>query len=121
MAQDKKGHIISYENLPEDVAAAFAEKYPKGYHDYLEDLNRYTKPDGTSFFAVLLEMPHDIYMIKMKVKTDDIDDIERWLEGEDDADGDVGSGANVGSSDDSGTLPDDNISQYGTEDDSDAA
>ena len=44
---------------------------------------------------------------KIKVKTDDAEDIERWLDGEDGEDGDSeGDG-----------LPDDNISQYSSEDD----
>ena len=46
MAQDnKKRHIVSYEKMSPELAAAFAEKYPKGFSDYLPDLNRYTKPD----------------------------------------------------------------------------
>ena len=46
--------------------------------------------------------------MKIKVKTDDAEDIESWLAGEDndDADGEDGE-----------SLPDDNISQYSTDDD----
>ena len=46
--------------------------------------------------------------MKIKVKTDDAEDIERWLDGEDsdDQDGNDGDG-----------LPDDNISQYSNSDD----
>lgn len=117
MATNKKRHIISYENISAEVAQAFAEKYPKGYNDYLADLTRYTKPDGTPFYAVLLELPEDIYLIKIKVKTDDLDDIERWLEGEEDAEVEAVAGTGSGSSDGEGTLPDDNISQYGADDD----
>ena len=108
MAQDnKKRRIISYENMAPELAEAFAEKYPRGFNDYLSDIVRYTKPDGTPFFAVTMEDAESIYLIKVKVKVDNTDDLERWFE-EEDGD-DVGTGAG----DDGGTLPDDNIAQYG--------
>ena len=104
----KKRAVCSYENMSEVLAAAFAEKYPKGYSDYFPDLVKYDKPDGTSFYAVTVEIPDAIYLVKIKVKTDDAEDIERWLDGEDgdDADGNDGD-----------SLPDDNISQYSNGDD----
>lgn len=113
MTQDnKKRRIISYENMAPELAQAFAEKYPKGFSDYLSDIVRYTKPDGTPFFAVTMEDEENIYLVKIKVKVDDTDDVERWLDGEDD-DEDNGTGGG----EDGATLPDDNISQYGSEDD----
>lgn len=118
MAQDNKiRHIVSYENMSRELAETFAEKYPKGFSDYLPDLVRYTKPDGTPFYAVMLEVPDAIYLIKIKVKIDDADDIERWLEGEEDAENEQVAGAATSGGEEEGTLPDDNISQYGTEDD----
>jgi hypothetical protein len=51
------------------------------------------------------------------VKTDDIEDLERWLEGEDDADNEDVAGSAATSGDTGSTLPDDNISQYSTGDD----
>lgn len=104
----KKRAVCSYENMSEELAAAFAEKYPKGYSDYFQDLVKYDKPDGTSFYAVTVEIPSAIYLVKIKVKTDDAEDIERWLEEED---GDVHDG------NDGETIPDDNISQYSNGDD----
>lgn len=117
MNQDtKKRRIVSYENMSPELAAAFAEKYPKGFNDYLPDLNKYTKPDGTPFYAVTIEIPDAVYMVKIKVQIDDAEDIERWLEGEDDEDDDsLGTSAPADSGD---TLPDDNIAQYGGDDDS---
>mgnify|MGYP003294498316 FL=1 len=105
---NKRRAVVSFENMSEELAAAFSEKYPKGYSDYFPDLVKYDKPDGTSFYAVTIEIPDAIYLVKIKVKTDDAEDIERWLDGEDndDADGDEGE-----------SLPDDNISQYSTDDD----
>ncbi len=113
--QKKRKAVISYENMSAELAAAFAEKYPKGFNDYLPDLMKYPKPDGSSFYAVTVEIPDAIYLVKIKVKTDNIDDIERWLDGEDGSDEEGGN-----SSAESGAeLPDDNISQYSTgEDDS---
>ena len=104
----KRRAVCSYENMSEELAAAFAEKYPKGYSDYFPNLVKYDKPDGTSFYAVTIEIPTAIYLVKIKVKTDDAEDIERWLDGEDNED-DAGN--------DSDSLPDDNISQYSSDDD----
>lgn len=114
---NKKRHVVSFENMSAELAAAFDEKYPKGFNDYLPDLVKYTKPDGTPFYAVTIEIPDAIYLVKIKIKTDDIDDIEKWLEGEEEAEVEQVAGAAQGSEGD-GTLPDDNISQYGGEDDS---
>ena len=108
MSTEKRRAVISFENMSEELAAAFLEKYPKGYADYFHDLVKYDKPNGDSFYAVTIEITDAIYLVKIKVKTDDAEDIERWLDGEDGEDGDSeGDG-----------LPDDNISQYSSEDDS---
>lgn len=118
MAPDqKKRHVVSFENMSEELAAAFDEKYPKGFSDYLPELVKYTKPDGTPFYAVTVEIPDAIYLVKIKVKTDDIDDIEKWLEGEEEAETEQVAGAGNSESENE-ALPDDNISQYGGEDDS---
>ena len=118
MAQDnRRRHIVSYENMSPELAAAFAEKYPKGFNDYLPDLNKYTKPDGTPFYAVLIEMPEDIYLVKIKVQIDNPDDIERWLEGEEEAEVESVAGTSSAPEGEGDTLPDDNISQYGGDDD----
>lgn len=118
-ADGKKRHVVSYENMSEEVAAAFAEKYPRGFNDYLADLTKYPKPDGSSFYAVTIEIPDAIYLVKIKVETDDLEDVERWLEGEEEAETEqvAGTAPEVsGGSDDA--LPDDNISQYGSDEES---
>ena len=104
----KRRAVCSYENMSEELAAAFAEKYPKGYSDYFQDLVKYDKPDGTNFYAVTVEIPDAIYLVKIKVKTDDAEDLERWLDGDDGGDSDGNDGE---------SLPDDNISQYSNGDD----
>ena len=104
----KRRAVVSYENMSDELAAAFAEKYPKGYVDYFPDLVKYPKPDGTSFYAVTVEIPDAIYLVKIHVKTDDVEDLERWLDN-DDSDESEGN--------DGDSLPDDNISQYSSGDD----
>ena len=104
----KRRAVISYENMSDELAAAFAEKYPKGYTDYFPDLVKYDKPDGTCFYAVTVEIPDAIYLVKIQVKTDDAEDLERWLDGEDGEDHEGNDGD---------SLPDDNISQYSNGDD----
>ncbi|MBR5255633.1 MAG: hypothetical protein IKV62_02520 [Bacteroidales bacterium] len=117
MADNKKRHVVSYEKMPLNpaLAAAFAEKYPRGFADYLTDLVKYPKPDGTFFYAVTVEIPDAIYLVKINVKTDDLEDVERWLEGEEDAENEAVAGGSADASDSAGeTLPDDNIAQYGS-------
>lgn len=109
----KKRAVVSYENMSSELAAAFAEKYPKGYSDYLPDLKEYPKPDGTSFYAVTVELPDAIYLVKIKIKIDDVEDLTRWLEGSGEEEG----GETGGSTDSGQDLPDDNISQYSSGDD----
>ena len=106
--QQKKRAVVSYANMSPELAAAFKEKYPKGYADYMGDIFKVDKPDGSFFYAISLEIPDAIYLVKIKVKTDDAEDLERWLDGED---GDDTEG------NDGDSLPDDNISQYSNGDD----
>ena len=115
MADTKKRHVVSYEKMSghTDLAEAFALKYPKGFSDYLTDLVKYPKPDGTFFYAVTVETEDAIYLVKINVKTDDLEDVARWLEGEEDAENEAVAGGGADASDAAGeTLPDDNIAQY---------
>jgi len=115
MATDqKKRAVVSYENMSKELAAAFSEKYPKGFSDYLPDIVKYDRPDGTCFYAVTVETADAIYLVKIKVKTDDVDDLERWLnEGESAA----AEGSESSSGENGDALPDDNISQYSDRED----
>lgn len=118
MAQEvKKMHIVSYENMSPEVAAAFAEKYPKGCGECLDDLTEYPKPDGTSFYAVTIEIPDAIYLVKINVAVDNVDDIERWLEGEEEAEVEQVAGTTETEDGEGNILPDDNIAQYSTDED----
>lgn len=71
-----KRAVISYDNMSQELLDAFKEKYPHGYADYLSDIIKVEKPDGTSFYAVSLEVPGAIYLVKIKVKVDEREDIE---------------------------------------------
>lgn len=90
-----KRAVISYENMSQELLDAFKEKYPHGYADYLSDIIKVDKPDGSCFYAVSLEVPGAIYLVKIKVRIDDKEDIENGLfkdendidEGSDDGDG----------------------------------
>jgi len=81
----KKRAVISYENMSQELAEAFKEKYPHGYADYMGDIFKVEKPDGSSFYAVSLEIPDAIYLVKIKVKVDDYDDVQDDLFKDDDA------------------------------------
>lgn len=118
ISDNKKRHVVSFENMSEELAAAFNEKYPKGFNDYLPDLVKYPKPDGTSFYAVTVEIPDAIYLVKIKVETDDIDDIENWLAGEEEAEVEQVAGTTGSADAEDNTLPDDNIAEYGSDEDS---
>ena len=107
METQKKRAVVSYEKMPEEVAAAFEEKYPRGVQDYLPDVQKIDKPDGTSIYTVTIEIPSAIYLVKVQIKVDDLNDVDKWLD-EDDTDDDADSES---------TLPDDNISQYSGADD----
>ncbi len=103
----KKRAVVSYANMSAELAAAFKEKYPKGYADYMGDLFKVDKPDGTFFYAVSVEIPQAIYLVKIDVKIDDYDDAENELFGGDGADDDGTSGDS--------TFPDDDGSSFGAD------
>ena len=64
-----------------------------------------------------LETDTDIYLVKIKVDIDNPEDVERWLEGEEEAEAEEVAGTTAAPEGDD-PLPDDNISQYGGDDDS---
>lgn len=100
----KKRAVISYENMSDELMDAFREKYPHGYADYMGDIFKVDKPDGSSFYAVSLEIPDALYLVKIKVKVDDYGDVENDLFKDDDdsdeADGGDGEGSFPASDDD---------------------
>lgn len=108
----KKRAVISYENMSEALQEAFKEKYPHGYTDYMGDIFKVDKPDGTSFYAVSLEIPDAIYLIKIKVKVDDYADIENGLF----KDGNGDDSDDASEDPDEATFPDDGADFSGGDD-----
>ena len=107
-----------------DIAQLFNEKYPKGFSDLLPELVKYSPGVNPRtgkliepFYAVTIETESDIYLVKVKVDIDNPEDVERWLEGEEEAEAEEVAGT-AGAPNGDDTLPDDNISQYGGDDDS---
>ncbi|MBQ0025504.1 MAG: hypothetical protein KBT00_07285 [Bacteroidales bacterium] len=82
--------------MSDELMDAFREKYPHGYADYMGDIFKVDKPDGTSFYAVSLEIPDALYLVKIKVKIDDYDEVEKDLFKDEDG-GDDGDGEGEGS------------------------
>ena len=113
---EKRRHIVSLEKMNADVREAFNEKYPGGIMDCEDDIERYPKPNGEFFYAVTLDLPEDIYLVKIPVEIDSIEDVQQWL----DSDIEPDSAAAAPDTDpEDNTLPDDNISQYKSDDDGD--
>lgn len=113
MQDTKKRAVVSYDNMNEELKRAFEEKYPMGVRDYLPDVKKIDKADGTSIYVVTIEIPTAIYLVKVNIKVDDQEEVGKWLDGDDED--------NDGDEEDSSTLPDDNISQYGGGSDDDAS
>ncbi len=107
-----KRAVVSYENMSAELQAAFKEKYPKGYADYMGDIFKIDKPDGSSFYAVSVEIPGAIYLVKISVRVDDYEDVEKDLFNDDLGDEESGSG--------DGTFPDEGTDSnaFADEDDS---
>jgi len=77
----KRRAVVSYVNMSPELAAAFKNKYPKGYADYMGEIMKVDKPDGTFFYAVSVELPDAIYLVKIEVKIDDYEEAEQGLFG----------------------------------------
>ena len=79
----KKRAVVRYDNMSPELQAAFKEKYPRGYADYMGDIFKVDKPDGTFFYAVSVEIPDAIYLVKIDVDIDDYEKAESDLFDED--------------------------------------
>lgn len=105
----KKRAVVSYANMSSELATAFKEKYPKGYSDYMGDIFKVDKPDGSFFYAVSIEIPEAIYLVKIDVKIDDYEDAENGLFGDPETEDTAAEG---------GAFPEnDNSSSFNSEED----
>ena len=57
--------------------------YDKGYADYMGDIFKVDKPDGTFFYAVEVDIPDAVYLVKIDVDIDDYEKAENDLFDED--------------------------------------
>ncbi|MDR2449042.1 MAG: hypothetical protein LBD52_03695 [Prevotellaceae bacterium] len=78
----KRRLVVSYKNLTQDVLDAIKEKYPHGYNDYMADIMKVDKPDGTYFYAITIDLPNVTYLVKIDVKIDtDYEEVEKEIFG----------------------------------------
>ncbi len=87
--QSKKRLVISYNNLSTELLAIIKERYPKGYADYMGEIFKVDKPDGSFFYAISLEVTDAIYLVKVDVKIDDYDEATDELFGGGSSDSDT--------------------------------
>jgi hypothetical protein len=113
MEPNKRRAVVSYANLSSELLNIIKEKYPRGYVDYMDEIMKISKPDGTFFHAIKIETPDAIYLVKVDVKIDDYAEVEKDIfgdggasgEGDDDEgfpDGDDAAGGFVDDDADSG-------------------
>ncbi|MFI3285380.1 MAG: hypothetical protein R3Y08_01885 [Rikenellaceae bacterium] len=72
----KKRLVTSFQNLSTDLQAQVKEKYPLGYNDAMM---RIDKPNGDFFYAVPFETEEIFYLVKIDVKIDDSEKMEKDL------------------------------------------
>jgi hypothetical protein len=72
--QVEKRVIVSFKNLKPDVLEALKEEYPYGYQ---ENVMKISKGNGEFFYAIQLDYQDTIYLVKVDVKIDNIEDLEK--------------------------------------------
>jgi len=103
MEPNKRRAVVSYANLSPELLDVIKEKYPKGYADYMDEIMKISKPDGTFFHAIKIETSDAIYLVKVDVKIDDYAEVEKDI---------FGDGASSAGDDDDG-FPDGDDSSGG--------
>ncbi|OJV18753.1 MAG: hypothetical protein BGO30_02970 [Bacteroidetes bacterium 41-46] len=103
--QSKRRSVVSYNNLSPELLAILKEKYPRGYADYMGDIFKVDKPDGSFFYAISLEVPDAVYLVKVDVKIDDYDEATDELFGSGASDVDGGDPDEFPDDDSSGSFP----------------
>jgi len=77
---DKKRVIKSIENVSEEVMEAIKKKYPDGWNNHVQRIN---KGNGEFFHAITVDTIDTSYMIKVNVKVDSLEDLEKFANQED--------------------------------------
>lgn len=97
METNKRRSVVSYANLSPELLGIIKEKYPRGYVDYMDEIMKISKPDGTFFHAIKVETEDAISLVKVDVKIDDYAEVEKTI---------FGDGATSASEDDDDGFPD---------------
>ena len=77
--------IVSYKNLKPEVLRALKQEYPEGYDDYVKKID---KGNGEHFYAITLDFEDTRYMIKVDVKVDNVEELEKQIFSNSDDSGD---------------------------------
>ncbi len=81
----KRRIVTSFQNLTPELQAEVKEKYPLGFTDAMM---RIDKPNGDFFYAVPFETDEIAYLVKINVKIDDSEKMEKDLFSDDIAEAD---------------------------------
>lgn len=112
MDPNKRRAVVSYANLSPELLNILKEKYPRGYVDYMDEIMKISKPDGTFFHAIKIETEDAIYLVKVDVKIDDYAEVEKDIFGD-------GAASDVGDEDE-GFPEGDEAAEGFSDDDGDA-
>lgn len=72
---EKKRVIKSIENITEDVMEAIKKKYPDGWSNHVQ---RITKGNNEFMHVITVDTADTSYMIKVKVKIDSLEEVEKF-------------------------------------------
>ncbi len=102
---EKKRVIKSIENITEDVLEAIKKKYPDGWSNHVQ---RVTKGNNEFIHVITVDTDDTSYLIKVNVKIDSIEDLEKFSHQDD-----------LGSGDDDAIGGDEEVSSDMSSDDDD--
>jgi len=112
MEPNKRRAVVSYANLSPELLSIIKEKYPRGYVDYMDEIMKISKPDGTFFHAIKIETTDAIFLVKVDVKIDDYAEVEKDI---------FGDGVAPGEGDDDEGFPEGDDAEGGYDDEGDSA
>lgn len=72
---EKKRVIKSIENITEDVMEAIKKKYPDGWSNHVQRIN---KGNNEFMHVITVDTADTAYMIKVKVKVDSLEEVEKF-------------------------------------------
>lgn len=72
---EKKRIIKSIENITEDVMEAIKKKYPDGWSNHVQRIN---KGNNDFMHVITVDTDDASYLIKVKVKVDTVEEVEKF-------------------------------------------